>query len=211
MQFQANLFATIAFSQPFIAHMRERRSGTILNISSCSAVNCPPSWGAYSAAKAALDAFTDALHRELLLFGVRVFSILPGYFPTNVWRANPFWTDNSKDERQNASRVYTDLETQGFDTMNMIPRLSTAGGQIGDSAYLAKRVWEVVSGTGLAAEVMGPEYHPRWFRIPLGSDSGSLLTAKAKYMTDNIAAYKKLWQSTDVEPERVEKFLEQYQ
>ena len=89
--FQINFFSHIAFTQPFITHMRTRRTGHIVNISSVGSLWNPGSWGAYTATKAAIDAITDTLTKELAAFNVRVLSILPGYFETNIFLSHPLY------------------------------------------------------------------------------------------------------------------------
>lgn len=45
--------------------MRERRSGTIINVSSIGAVVSNPGSGHYTATKVALEGLSDALNREV--------------------------------------------------------------------------------------------------------------------------------------------------
>lgn len=198
-QFQVNLFSNLAFTQPFIAHFRTRRTGWILNISSVCSLPSPPCWAAYSASKAAIDAFSDTLASELHLFNVRVYDILPGCFLTNIWRAkanaaDAADSDNCSTAAQLASKVYTDPETQGFDSINTLPRMCAASGMFGDPDKFATRLYEIVAGVGLAGEVIGKrEERVPWTRIPLGSDSGNVILSKVKEIAENVEAYETLW------------------
>jgi len=63
--------------------MRERRSGRILMISSVAGLVSPPTYGAYSSSKHALEGLSNALRLELYPFGIRVVLIEPGYIVTN--------------------------------------------------------------------------------------------------------------------------------
>jgi NAD(P)-dependent dehydrogenase (short-subunit alcohol dehydrogenase family) len=61
-----------------------RRTGVIVNISSDAAVEPYAFWGAYSAAKAALDHLTRIVALELADTAVRFFSVDPGEMDTDM-------------------------------------------------------------------------------------------------------------------------------
>src|SRR6267142_2756117 len=64
--------------------MRGRRSGRIVMISSVSGLVTPPTQGAYSASKHAMEGLSNALRHELYPFGVKTILIEPGYIVTNI-------------------------------------------------------------------------------------------------------------------------------
>jgi len=64
--------------------MMHRRRGSIVNISSLSAVSGLAGQTAYAASKAALLGMTRALAREVGKRGVRVNAVLPGFVPTDM-------------------------------------------------------------------------------------------------------------------------------
>jgi len=64
------------------ASAREGRGAVVLNVSSDAAVNAYPTWGAYSASKAALRHLTAIWDAELAAEGVRFLSIDPGDMDT---------------------------------------------------------------------------------------------------------------------------------
>jgi NAD(P)-dependent dehydrogenase (short-subunit alcohol dehydrogenase family) len=64
------------------ASAREGRGGVVLNVSSDAAVNAYPTWGAYSASKAALRHLTHIWDTEMREQGVRLLSIDPGDMDT---------------------------------------------------------------------------------------------------------------------------------
>lgn len=78
-----NLNSVIYGSRIFAVLMKKQQSGTIVNISSACATEAWPKFGAYSAAKAGVVAFSKGLYIELRPFGIRVTSIIPGAGRTN--------------------------------------------------------------------------------------------------------------------------------
>jgi NAD(P)-dependent dehydrogenase (short-subunit alcohol dehydrogenase family) len=77
-QFEVHVVGVLAFTQPFLPGMRERRHGAIVNVSSVAGRVVSPFGGAYAASKFALEAISDALRLELSPFRVRVILIEPG-------------------------------------------------------------------------------------------------------------------------------------
>jgi NAD(P)-dependent dehydrogenase (short-subunit alcohol dehydrogenase family) len=64
------------------ASAREGRGAVVLNVSSDAAVNAYPTWGAYSASKAALRHLTHIWDAEIADQGVRFLSVDPGDMDT---------------------------------------------------------------------------------------------------------------------------------
>ena len=64
------------------ASAREGRGAVVLNVSSDAAINAYPTWGAYSASKAALHHLSHIWNAELADEGVRVLSVDPGDMDT---------------------------------------------------------------------------------------------------------------------------------
>ncbi len=83
-QFETNFFGVIRVTQAILPHMRERRKGRILMMSSVSGFVTPPTQGAYSASKHAIEALANALRHELYPFGIDTVLIEPGYIVTNI-------------------------------------------------------------------------------------------------------------------------------
>jgi NAD(P)-dependent dehydrogenase (short-subunit alcohol dehydrogenase family) len=81
--FETNFFGAARMIQAFVPAMRERGSGTIVNVTSAAGIAAPPLGGFYAATKFALEALSEALHLELGHFGVRVRVIEPGVIETN--------------------------------------------------------------------------------------------------------------------------------
>jgi NAD(P)-dependent dehydrogenase (short-subunit alcohol dehydrogenase family) len=87
-QFETNFFGVIRVTQAVAPHMRERRRGRILMMSSVVGLVTPPAQGAYSSSKHALEGLSDALRLELDSFGVQVIVIEPGHIVTGIERAS---------------------------------------------------------------------------------------------------------------------------
>jgi short-subunit dehydrogenase len=79
---ELNLFAAIDMVQRTTPHMIERRSGTIVNVSSIGGKVPLPWFTLYSASKFALSAMTDGLRMELRAHGVHCLLVCPGYVKT---------------------------------------------------------------------------------------------------------------------------------
>ncbi len=82
-QFETNLFAVLRMSQAVLPHMRERHSGTIINVGSVSGRIGAPAGGAYAASKSALAGLSRVLRMEVAQFGIRVVLIEPGVIRTH--------------------------------------------------------------------------------------------------------------------------------
>ena len=87
---QTNVFGIAATFQPFIAAMRQRRSGVLVGVASVAGIRGLPGHAAYCASKAAAIAYCESLRGECRPFGVRVVTLVPGYIDTPLTRGNPY-------------------------------------------------------------------------------------------------------------------------
>jgi short-subunit dehydrogenase len=88
--YETNNLGLAATFQPFVAAMRERRSGTLVGIASVAGIRGLPGHGAYSSSKAAVIAYCESLRGELRPFGVKVVTIAPGYIDTPLTKGNRY-------------------------------------------------------------------------------------------------------------------------
>lgn len=86
--FETNTFGTMAVAQAVIPHFRERRSGTLIHVTSSVGIVPMPLVAVYVASKYAIEGFTEALSYELSAFGIRTKIVEPGYGPTTRFIAN---------------------------------------------------------------------------------------------------------------------------
>eukprot|EP00775_Hariotina_reticulata_P009324 gene9324-9489_t len=82
---QVNFTAVVAMTQLVAPYMIQQRNGTIVNIGSSSGYVYLPQASAYSASKAALRFYTDALRVELAPFGVHVMHTALGFTRTQLF------------------------------------------------------------------------------------------------------------------------------
>ncbi len=80
--FDINVFSALALTQLVVPHMREKKSGTIVNIGSVGGKVSLPWAVMYCATKWALHCVDDSLHRELTGTGIRVMKVCPGIVDT---------------------------------------------------------------------------------------------------------------------------------
>lgn len=73
-----NLDGTFNLCQAIVPHMKERKSGAIVNFASAIVARPRPGLSPYTAAKAGVVALTKTFALELADYGVRVNCILPG-------------------------------------------------------------------------------------------------------------------------------------
>jgi short-subunit dehydrogenase len=88
--YETNNLGMAATFHPFVAAMRERRSGTLVGIASVAGIRGLPGHGAYCSSKAAVITYCESLRGELRPFGVKVVTIVPGYIDTPLTRGNRY-------------------------------------------------------------------------------------------------------------------------
>lgn len=81
--FELNFFAPLAMVQLVTPHMRERKTGVIVNIGSIAGKVTLPWFTLYCASKYALGSLTDGLRMELKDDGIHTITVCPGYVKTD--------------------------------------------------------------------------------------------------------------------------------
>jgi NAD(P)-dependent dehydrogenase (short-subunit alcohol dehydrogenase family) len=77
-QFDVNLFGAMDVTRQVLPHMRARKSGVIINVSSGAGVFGLPMLSIYTASKFALEGFSESLSYELASQGIVVKIVEPG-------------------------------------------------------------------------------------------------------------------------------------
>ncbi len=83
--FETNFFGAVKLTQLIIPGMRERKSGTIINMSSIAGRYVSPINTFYASSKYALEAFSESLATQLAAFDIRVAIIEPGFIATPIF------------------------------------------------------------------------------------------------------------------------------
>ncbi len=131
--FNTNVFGLINLTKAFLPMFRERRSGTIVNMSSIGGLIGSAGWGYYNATKFAVEGLSEALHAELAPMGVHVMVVEPGAFRTN------FLGRSGKE----AYRRIADYETTVGKTREYFK--TQAGHQPGDPQRAVEAIVEAVN------------------------------------------------------------------
>ena len=84
-QVETNLLGVIRVTKAVLPHLREQRSGTIVNISSIAGRMAVPLQTLYHAAKWGVEGFSESLQYELLPFNIKVKIIEPGVINTDFY------------------------------------------------------------------------------------------------------------------------------
>jgi len=82
-QFEVNVFGAVAVIKAVLPHMRARRAGRIVNITSMGGLTAFPGLSYYHGSKFALEGIGESLAREVAPFGIRVSNVEPGAFRTD--------------------------------------------------------------------------------------------------------------------------------
>ncbi|KAF2967403.1 hypothetical protein GQX73_g6154 [Xylaria multiplex] len=154
-QISTNVFGPIYTMQAALEGMRARRTGLIVNISSIAAKDPLPTSALYAASKAALEAASESLVKEVASFGISVLIVNPGAFRTNFLGQLQL-SENPMPEDYKNSLVGTTIQ-----------KFADADGkQAGDPDKGIERIFEIVTGEGMAGKLKG-----KVLRLVLGEDA----------------------------------------
>jgi short-subunit dehydrogenase len=138
-----NFLGTVAGTLAVLPGMRRRGSGIVVNVSSDSARAPEPRAGAYSASKAAVSAFTEAVAHEVATDGVHVHVLYPAWVPTAMGMSGLDERDAQlppkpvRRTEEDVSRVV--LERMGGDRMEInvawLPLLAPLGRTLAPRTY----------------------------------------------------------------------------
>ncbi|MEQ1765167.1 MAG: oxidoreductase [Pyrinomonadaceae bacterium] len=130
--FEANFWGLAEMTRAVLPKMRERRSGTIANISSIGGFVSFPGLGYYHATKYAVNGFSEALKKEVEPLGIKVVLVQPSGFRTD-------WAGRSANDAPNTIADYA--ETAGT---NQTTIRGYSGNQPGDPVRAAKAIVQAV-------------------------------------------------------------------
>jgi NAD(P)-dependent dehydrogenase (short-subunit alcohol dehydrogenase family) len=170
---EVHFFGPAALTRVVLPHMRQQRSGAIVQISSMGGRMSFAGVGGYSATKFALEGLSEALAAEVAPFGIKVLIVEPGAFRTGLHRAGT---------RQETAPIpaYDDIigpvraQQESFD-----------GKQPGDPAKAAAAIL-----TALNADTTP-------LRLPLGNDAADAIAASLDATRAELAAWERVTRGTD--------------
>ncbi|HVF29570.1 MAG TPA: SDR family oxidoreductase [Pyrinomonadaceae bacterium] len=83
-----NISALVELTHRYLQKMRERRRGTIINVSSAAGFQPIPFMATYAASKAFVSSFSEAIAEENRPFGIKILALCPGSTKTNFFEAS---------------------------------------------------------------------------------------------------------------------------
>lgn len=171
--FEVHVFGPAALTRAVLPHMRDRREGAIVQMSSVGGQLSFAGFGAYSATKFALEGLSEALADEVRSFGIKVLIVEPGSFRTSLFSG---YSASAQTE------VYADSAGR---TRQMIS--ANDGQQPGDPAKAANAVLTALE----AAETP--------LRLPLGSDAVDAIGTHLEQLKADIALWEKVARETELD------------
>jgi short-subunit dehydrogenase len=136
--FETNTFSAMAVTQAFLPQFRQQKGGVIVNVSSSTTLKPLPMVAAYTASKAALNAFTESLALEVEPFGVRVRLVLPGSSPETSFGQNA--QAHVRTQGVAVPEAYADFARGVFETM-----AARRSGPVTRSLDVAEVIWRAVN------------------------------------------------------------------
>jgi NAD(P)-dependent dehydrogenase (short-subunit alcohol dehydrogenase family) len=172
-QFEVNVFGAVAMMKAVLPHMRVRREGRILNVTSMGGLMTMPGLSYYHGSKFALEGISSSLAKEVRPLGIFVTAVEPGMFRTD-------WAGRSM---VRAERSISDYDT----IFNPIreARKARSGQQPGEPARAGKAIAEFLT----AAE---PPLH-----LLLGSDAFEYVHKELETLRSEFAAWEAVTRSTN--------------
>jgi NAD(P)-dependent dehydrogenase (short-subunit alcohol dehydrogenase family) len=168
--FDVHVFGPAALVRAVLPHMRKRRSGSIVQMSSMGGQLSFAGFSAYSGTKFALEGMSEALADEVRPLGIKVLIVEPGAFRTGLFGAT---TD---------SEQITDYSATVGPTRRMVQ--ASDGHQPGDPAKAAAAILTAVD---------APETP---LRLPLGDDAVDAISGHLDTVRAELATWEKVARDT---------------
>ncbi|WP_329280330.1 oxidoreductase [Streptomyces sp. NBC_00691] len=169
--FDVHVFGPAALTRAVLPHMRARRSGAIVQLSSVGGQMSMAGFGAYSATKFALEGMSEALAAEVRPLGIDVLIVEPGAFRTSLFGNHSLSGDGIADYTDTVGATRAFVETGG-------------GAQEGDPAKAAAAV--------LAA--LNADETP--MRLALGDDSIDTILGHLDQVRSDLTTWEKVGRDT---------------
>ncbi|MFG1645231.1 oxidoreductase [Amycolatopsis sp. NPDC049252] len=164
-------FGAVEVTKAVVPHLRAQGSGTIVQISSMGGQLSMPGFGAYCAAKFALEGLSEALAAEVAPFGVRVLIVEPGAFRTEFGGG-----------RMHRSRTIDAYAVSTSGTRDAVEAMD--GSQPGDPAKAAAAIVRAVTSDDAP------------LRLALGTDAVEAIRGHHESLAADLAAWEDVSRST---------------
>jgi NAD(P)-dependent dehydrogenase (short-subunit alcohol dehydrogenase family) len=174
-QFEVNVFGAAAMMKAVLPHMRSRREGRILNVTSMGGLMTMPGLSYYHGSKFALEGISSSLAKEVRPLGIYVTAVEPGMFRTD-------WAGRSMVRSERKIADYDAI----FDPIREA-RKSRSGQQPGDPAKAGKAIVELLTSTE-------PPLH-----LLLGSDAFDFVQKELEALRVEFSNWESLTRSTNFE------------
>jgi NAD(P)-dependent dehydrogenase (short-subunit alcohol dehydrogenase family) len=119
---ETNFFGVVRMVQAVVPHMRARRNGQIINMSSGFGRIAFPFEVFYCASKHALEGYSEGLYYEMILWNIKVNCVEPGFYRTQIAQhkglptsPNPVYDDT----RERALKLYDWSAETGGDPIHV--------------------------------------------------------------------------------------------
>jgi len=173
--FDTNVFGLLNVMRNALPHLRNKRSGHIINISSIAGfLGAFPGWGIYNATKFAVAGLTEAFSVEVKSLGINATIVYPGYFKTN------FLLKGSLRLAENPIAEYKEARD-----LEVVHETQIIGSQPGDPDKAALAFIRL-------AESENPPLH-----FFMGSDAFGMANNKIGILQSELSANEILSKSTD--------------
>jgi NAD(P)-dependent dehydrogenase (short-subunit alcohol dehydrogenase family) len=172
-QLHATMFlGPVRLTQAVLPHMRARRAGVIVQISSMGGQLAPPGFGAYCSAKFALEAMSESLAAEVHELGIRVLIVEPGAFRTEF----------GADRMHRSRTIIDDYADTAGPTRTAVDQMD--GSQPGDPDRAAAAILDVI-------DADDPP-----LRLALGDDAVDVIRAKHDQLRADLDGWENVSRST---------------
>jgi NAD(P)-dependent dehydrogenase (short-subunit alcohol dehydrogenase family) len=172
-QFEVNVFGAVAMMKAVLPHMRARREGRILNVTSMGGLMTMPGLSYYHGSKFALEGISSSLAKEVRSLGIFVTAVAPGMFRTD-------WAGRSMVRSERKIADYDAI----FDPIREA-RKARSGHQPGDPAKAGKVIAEFLT-------LPEPPLH-----LLLGPDAFDYVQKELETLRSEFAAWEQVTRSTN--------------
>ncbi|RZK18726.1 MAG: SDR family NAD(P)-dependent oxidoreductase [Hymenobacter sp.] len=172
-QFEVNVFGPLRVLRAVLPHLRARRQGHILNITSVGGLTTFPATGIYNGSKFALEGIGESLAQQVGPLGIKVTNIEPSGFRTD-------WAGRSATFTEPKIADYQDTVGQSIKGVQAV-----SGHQEGDPDRAAQAMFDLV-------RLDNPPVH-----LPLGKAAVHLAQEKFTQLKAEIEQYAHIGNGAD--------------